>query len=409
MKFLPVILLIMTSVTGVAQQKSYSLKEAIATALQNNGNLKSVEYEAQSQTQLRKTSFDLPKTNVTLLYGQYNGFPKNDNNITVTQTIPFTAFGSMASLNRSMAASAQLKKAVTENELIYQVKTVFNQLSFALARHQLLIQQDSIFEGFLKSATARYKSGEANLLEQTTAETQRNELKNQLRQNEGDVLVLRSQLKTLLGIETLPDISGAELTELSLNNEPDTTLLTANPSLAYARQQIEVAKSQKKVETARFAPDIHLGFFSQTLIDVADVETGAVATKSTRFTGVQVGLAVPLWFVPHQARVKASEFSKRAALSSFEYYQTSLKGELQQAMQQYTKNKSSMDYYRNSALPGADLILKQSHAAFRGGDIGYTEYLLGVRNAISIKDGFQKTLTDYNQSIIYIEYLLGIK
>jgi cobalt-zinc-cadmium resistance protein CzcA len=152
-----------------------------------------------------------------------------------------------------------------------------------------------------------------------------------------------------------------------------------------------------------------VGYFSQTLIDVADMETGTIATKSDRFTGFQVGLAIPLWFVPHHARMEASKLNQKATQSSFEYYETSLTNELQQATQQYLKAKSSIDYYRGSALPSADLILKQSDAAFRGGDIGYTEYLLGVQNAIRIKESYQRTLSDYNQSIIYINFLLGIK
>jgi len=408
MKSVLSLLFSIASIACFAQQNSYTLPQAIETALQNNGSLKAAIHDAESQAQLKKTSFDLPKTNVSLLYGQYNGFPRNDNNITVTQTIPFAALGSLASLNRSLAASAQLKKAVTENELIFHVKTVFNQLSYVLARRDLLLQQDSIFEGFLKSATSRYKAGETNLLEQTTAETQRNELKNQLRQNEADALVQRTRLKTLMGIGGSPEIIRSP-DDIVLAGLPDTTSLTANPTLAYERQQVEVARSQKKVEAAKFAPDLTIGFFSQTLIDVANLETGAIATENDRFTGFHVGLAVPLWFVPHQARVKASKSSRAAAQSSFDYYQTSLEGELQQAVQQYLKNKSSMEYYRNSALPGADLILKQSQAAFRGGDIAYTEYLLGVRNAINIKEGYQKTLNEYSQSVIYIEYLLGIK
>lgn len=409
MKLVVAVLFCISGTACIAQQNSYTLAQAIEAALENNGSIKASIYEAESQAQLRKTSFDLPKTNFALLYGQYNGFPRNDNNITVTQTIPFTTFGSLASLNKSLAASAQLKKAVTENELVFQVKTTFNQLSYVQARHYLLLQQDSIFEGFLKSAIFRYKAGETNLLEQTTAETQRNELKNQLRQNEGEVLVLRTRLKTLMGIESLPEITTAGFEEAVFTSLPDTAALTANPSLAYERQQVEVAKRRKKLESAKFAPDLQIGFFSQTLIDVINMETGAIATKDNRFTGFQVGLAVPLWFVPHQARVKASTYNSKAVQSTFEYYQNSLQGELQQASQQYLKNKSSMDYYRNSALPGADLILKQSQAAFRGGDIGYTEYLLGVRDAIRIKEGYQKTLHEYNLSVIYIEFLLGIK
>ena len=121
----------------------------------------------------------------------------------------------------------------------------------------------------------------------------------------------------------------------------------------------------------------------------------------------QVGLSLPLWFVPHQGRSQAAEYSKQAAQANYQNEKLLLEGQLQQAAQQYAKSKSSLNYYRESALPNADLILKQVQTALRSGNIGYAEYLLGVRNAISIKEGFLQTLNDYNQSIIYIEFLAG--
>lgn len=409
MRTLIIGILILLSLKSHAQSNPLSVGQAIDAALKNNKGIKAATYEVEYQKQLKKTSFDLPKTNVLLTYGQYNSYAKNDNNITVSQTIPFAALGSQASLNRSLVASKEFKKAASENELVYQVKQVYYQLAFVQARHDLLLQQDSIYEGFLKSASLRYKTGETNLLEQATAETQRNEVKNQLRQNEATIAVLRTQLKTLLNSEELPDISESALREIEFNELPDTTALAGNPSLAFMRQQVEVAQSQKKVEAAKFAPDLVVGFFTQTLIDVINTENGAIATGSDRFTGFQAGVSIPLWFVPHQGRVKAAEFNRKAAQSNYQYYQTTLQGQLQQAARQYVQNKNSLAYYRTSALPNADLILKQSATAFRNGEIGYVEYFLGLRNALALKEGYLQTLNDYNQSIIYIEFLSGNK
>jgi cobalt-zinc-cadmium resistance protein CzcA len=409
MRTIIIILFSLSPFIASAQPGKLTLEQAVDIALKNNKGIKAASYEVEYQKQLKKTSFDLPKTNVSLTYGQYNSYVKNDNNITVSQTIPFTALGSQGALNRELVASTELKKAATENELVYQVKQVYYQLAFAQARHDLLLQQDSIYEGFLKSASLRYKTGETNLLEQTTAETQRNEVKNQLRQSEATMLVLRTQLKTLLSTEELPDISENTLREIEFRDLADTTAIAANPSLAYMRQQVEVAQSQKKVEAAKFAPDLLVGFFSQTLIGSPNSENGGSATSSDRFTGFQVGISIPLWFVPHQGRVKAAAYNQQAAQSNYQYYQTTLKGQLQQAAQQYAQNKNSLEYYQTSALPNADLILKQSEAAFRNGEIGYVEYFLGLRNALAIKEGYLQTLNNYNQSIIYIEFLSGNK
>lgn len=408
MRTIIIIISICISASAVAQTDKLTLEQAIHSALKNNAGIKAAGYEIDLSRQLKKTSIDLPKTNVSLLYGQYNSYVK-DNNYTVTQVIPFTAFGSQGALNRSLVASSELKKAATENELIYQVKQTYFQLAFLQARHELLVQQDSIYEGFLKAASARYKTGEAHLLEQTTAETQRNDVRNQLRINESSIIMLRTQLKTLLNSDALPEISETSLNQLSFQEVPDTTALVVNPSLAYMRQQVDVAQSQKRFENAKFAPDIIIGYFNQTLVGVVNDDNGVIAKARDRFTGFQVGLNVPLWFLPHQGRAKAAAFNQKAAQSTYQYHKIVLQGQWQQATQQFTKNKNSLEYYQTSALPNANLILRQSQTAFRQGEIGYAEYLLGVRNAIGIKEGFLQTLNDYNQSIIYIEFLSGNK
>jgi cobalt-zinc-cadmium resistance protein CzcA len=386
-----------------------SRDRAIELALKNNFQIKSAEYQLESQRQLRKTSIDLPKTDVTLMYGQYNSYAKNDNNLTISQSIPLYALGSQGKLNRSLVASAELRKASTENELTYQVKQVYAQLAYSYSLQNLLQQQDSIFEGFYKAASARYKAGETNLLEQATAETQRNEAKNRLRQVNAEINVLRMQMKSLLNSGDLPEIEQTEFKAYDIPLTPDTTLIFSNPDLAYSRQQIDVAKSEKKFQAAKAAPDLVVGYFNQTLIGTVNPESGAIATNGQRFSGFQVGVSIPLWFGPHQGRVKAAELNARAAESSYASEKLRMLTLIEQAVQEFQKNKASLEYYQTSALPNADLILKQSQAGFRGGDIAYTEYLLGLRNAIGIRENYLKTLNDYNQSIIYIEFLSGNK
>lgn len=383
--------------------------QAIELALKNNFQVKSAEYQLESQRQLKKTSFDLPKTDVTLMYGQYNSFAKNDNNLTISQSIPLYALGSQGKLNRSLIASAELKKSATQNELTFEVKQVYAQLSYFYSVQKLLQQQDSLFEGFYRAASVRFKAGETNLLEQATAETQRNEAKNRLRQIESDISVLRTRLKGILNSNDLPDVQRSEFNAYEISATLDTTLILSNPDLAYSRQQVDVAKSEKKLQAAKAGPDLLVGYFNQTLIGTVDPESGAIAANGQRFSGFQVGISIPLWFGPHQGRVKAAEFNARAAQSNYASEKLNMLSLTEQAIQEFQKNKVALEYYQSSALPNAELILKQAQAGFRGGDIAYTEYLLGLQNAIRIHENYLKTLNDYNQSIIYIEFLSGNK
>jgi cobalt-zinc-cadmium resistance protein CzcA len=409
MRIFILVTLALASFHGYSQERLFSIEEAIARALNNNARIKAAEFQVASQRQLRKTSFDLPKTDVSLMYGQYNSYVASDNNLSISQTIPFSALGAQASLNKALSVASEMKKAMTGNEVVYQVKQIYYELAFGRSRHRLLQQQDSIYEGFFKSASARYRTGETNLLEQTTAEAQKNEAKNQLRQSEATMLKLRLQLKILLNAQALPDITVLQLMPLSLEGQLDTIAYQSNPGLAYMQQQVDVAEREKKLQGARSAPDLTVGFFSQTLIGTPESENGTIASSGDRFTGFTIGISLPLWYTPHQARKRAADFNTRAAESTLSYYQSTLQGQLQQAIQQLQTHASSLEYYTVLALPNAELILKQSQASFREGEIGYAENLLNLRNAIAIKEGYLRTLNDYNQSVILIEFLSGNK
>jgi cobalt-zinc-cadmium resistance protein CzcA len=407
MRKIAFILSFLYCIPGQSQHEELSIQQAVDIALRNNEQLKAASYQLQSTQQLKKTSFDLPKTNVSLLYGQYNSFSRQDNNITITQTIPFASLGSQGQLNRALIISSELNKSSVENELVFKVKQVYYQIAFHRARHQLLLQEDSILEGFLRAASARYLAGEANLLEKTTAETQHNEIENKLLENDASVNILRLQMKALLNDTSLPTIGGDTLTRIQPEGLPDSSAIQSNPSIAFSRQQVEVAHRYKKVEAAQLAPDLLVGYFNQTLIGAVNTETGSIANNGDRFSGVQVGLSVPLWFVPFQGRAKAAELAERSAASKYKYEEIQFQSALQQATQLHTKYSQSLEYYDTSALPNANLILRQFHTAFQNGEIGFAEYLLAVRSALGIKERYLQTLSEYNQNIIYMQYLGG--
>jgi cobalt-zinc-cadmium resistance protein CzcA len=244
------------------------------------------------------------------------------------------------------------------------------------------------------------------VLEQTIAEGQRNESRNHLKQLQVEIARLRAQLGLLLNTEEPLETTG-ELSPIPFEATRDTMDYISNPSLAHMRQRVEVAVREKKLQAARAAPDLLIGFFSQTLIGNASNETGVMATGKDRFTGFEVGIALPLWYPPHHSRVKAADFDRQAAENNFDHHQKSLRAQIAQATGQVNTYRSSLDYYTTSGLLNADRMLHQSQIAFREGEITYAEYLLGVSNAMKIREGYLTTLNDYNQAVIYLEYLTG--
>ncbi|WP_285054886.1 CusA/CzcA family heavy metal efflux RND transporter [Pedobacter ginsengisoli] len=408
-----VLLLIFTSMiwsgSAGAQAKPLSLKTAVELGLKNNPGIAVSELEISMLKQQKRAAVEVSKTELGLLYGQYNSVIKNDNNFTVSQTIPFpSVFGAYAALGNAQVKGGELKSDVTKNELIYQIRQSYLNLQYLYQLRQLLLKQDSISKGFLKVAALRYKTGEGTMLEQTSAATQQNELTNQLTLNASNIKIYSAKLSALLGLKEEVIIADQELKEEILTPADLTSALQHNPSLALARQQIEISEKQRKLEAGKALPDITIGYFNQSLTGTQEVNGQPVFfDRSKRFQGFNVGLSLPLFFGNHTAKIKAAAVSKQIAAGNLEAQQQKFQGEYQQWLQEYLKNKASIAYYKSSALPNAVLILKTSRIAYDKGEMSYHDFLLSMKQAGAIEENYLMAILQNNQSVYMLEYLNG--
>ncbi len=377
-------------------------------ALKHNAGLKAAAYEVDYSRALQRSSTDIGKTNVSLMHGQYNSL-QTDNNISISQGIPFpTVFSSQAKLNQALLKGSELKQQLTRNELISQLKSAWYQWQYLQALQELLHSQDSIYSAFLKAAAFRLKTGETNLLEKTTAETRLMEVKNLLAQTISDISACEAQLRALVNRKEPLPLRKEPLSKLELALPADSTLEEQHPALAYIKQQVEISNRQQKLEAAKALPDFNVGYFNQSLVGYQNVNGSDQYFDATkRFTGFQVGIAVPLWFVPQAAKVKAAGINRDVVQSNYEQYQVTMQAHYYQATQEFLKYKNTIAYYESSALPHAALLIRQADTAFKSGEIAYVEYLQALRNALSISENYLLALSRYNQSVINLEFLTG--
>ncbi len=291
-----------------------------------------------------------------------------------------------------------------QNEIAYQVKFTYEQLLYFDALHRLLESQDSLFQDFSRAAGVRFKTGESNLLEKTTAESQLLEVKNQLRINQTDMEIAATRLQALLKAEQ-PVYHSEKLIKRSLI---DSSNWMTNPQLSYLKQQVTVSKQAKRLENNKLLPDFTVGFFTQSLTGFQNINGQDVFFPSSKsFTGFQLGLSIPIWVAPQLARAKSAGIQEEITRNETEQFETNLKSSFAQAQKELAKNQASLVYYESSALQNANLMITQSGKAYRAGEIGYIEYLQSLKTALSIKSNYLLSLTQYNQSVLKMEYLLG--
>ncbi len=393
--------------TSAFAQQPISLEQAVQAALQKNQLIKSAEYQVEYFKQIKKASTDIGKLSAIWMHGQYNSLYQ-DNNLTFVQTLPFpTLLGSQVQLGREQVIGGQKGLVCAQNDLVFEVKSVYYQLIYLEALKKLLQSQDSLYEDFSRASSLRYKTGESNLLEKTTAETQLMEIRNQSRINQADIQIAESRLQALLKNEG-PVVASDILKKRELPQMLDTVSLAANPQLSYLRQQAAIGQRAKRVERNRLLPEISVGYFNQTLVGIQNINgLDRFFGRDKRFQGFELGLSIPLLFRAPVARAKAAAFTEEILKKNAEHFQTTLNGTYRQALQELDKNLSSLDYYESSALNNAGLILSQARKAYRGGEIGYIEYLQSLKNVIAIRSNYLQSLNFYNQSVVKIEFLLG--
>ena len=412
-KTLSILLLLLVCSTGfnsinAQQTKTINLKQAIQMALDSNLSVRSAKYAVDVQKTLKGASWDIPKTNIEGEYGQINSYSK-DNSFTVSQSFAFpTVYINQHKLANANVKSSEWQLKASQLEIATQVKQIYWQLVYLYSKQKLFAYQDSLYTGFQKAAELRAKTGETNRLEMISARSQSLEIKNQLQQINADLVIYNQKLQTILNVETTLHPADTVLHRIDYLPATDKSVLATNPSVGYINQQVEVSRLEKKVESSRILPDLSIGYFSQTMQGTQEINgVPRIFGTGNRFTGIQAGIAIPLWFAPYSAKTKAAKFKEKVAQANAEYYSKSLSGNYRSLMLEFSKNSNSVDYYEKQAIPEADLIIEQATRSYKAGAMDYLDYILSLNRALSIKQNYLDALNNYNQTIISIDFTTG--
>lgn len=394
-----------TPINSYSQNDSINtVEDAVTIALANNKSLQSGKKEVLKEQTLKKTSLDLGKTDIGFQYGQFNSY-ENDFAFNVSQNFKFPSYYSnQAKYAEEKIKATELKWASNANELSKEVKETWFQIQFLLAKKDLLIYQGSIYNEFQRATKLRYETEASSLLEKTMADSKVMELTIQLNEVDSDIRVQLNRLSLYLNmtIESIPQLS--EKLELSV----DSSSLLNNPSLQYMSQQIVLLEKQKKLKKSSVLPEFNIGYFNQSMVGVQTINgIDQTVNGNTRFSGITAGISIPLWAKPDIAKVRASEFEIQSAEIQSEYFNDMLNSQLSQALEEYQKLSQSLNYYEETGLKQAELLQNNAQKSFDYGAIDYVEYVRNIEQALSIRIQYLDRLNQFNQNIIYIEFLSG--
>lgn len=383
-------------------QSPINLQNAIDTALKNNLQVKNKKLYAEYQQKLKVAAIDIPQTDLVGEYGQINSFYK-DTKFGIAQSISFpTVYAKQKSLQNEIYKSSILNVALKETELKKQVSEVFYLLIYLQQKKNILVQNDSVYASFLEKANLRFVKGETNIIEKTIAETQRGQMAIQLNQLENDMEICQLQFQILLNTTTV-FTPIAENPKMIYKTLYDTALIFQHPIIQVLQQQAEISSAETQLEKSMLMPNLNFAYYNTSMKG-----TGAndlFYTTSTRFSSVQFGIGVPLFFGSQKARINASKTHELIDENNYQIGLQSLIIEYQSTFKQYQTQLIAVKYFEDIALHNANTITRTASQQFANGDINYLEWTMLINSAISIQSNYTDAVKELNSTIIQLNYL----
>jgi cobalt-zinc-cadmium resistance protein CzcA len=404
----PVVILLLVSLGFFAStakaQTPISLKASIDTALKNNLSLKSERLNADYLKKNMGTGVSIPKTSITGEYGKINS-AYDDNRLSVVQSVNFpTVYTRQKALLNAEYRAGELNVSIRKKELQRQVTESFYDILYLKQKLNLLLSADSAYALFERNSNLRFEKGESNVLEKTTAETQRAQIARQIEMLNTDLSIAHDRFIVLLNTNLNYQPEAKEI-KLSSPLTIDTAL-SGHPQVLLLNQQQLVTKAQTALERSKLLPDLSLGYYNQSFNGSQTINgVNRTYVGSNRFSSVQLGVAVPIFYGAQKNRVNASRIKEQQALVDYQSGIQAMQSRYRQANEEARKYQKLVDYYEKTGLPNATLILKTAGLQFTAGQVNYLDYVLLLNQATSLRSEYIDAVNNLNHAIIQINTL----
>lgn len=383
-------------------QTPINFQSAIDTALKNNLQVKNEKLNAEYQLKLKAAALDIPQTNLISEYGQINSFYK-DTKFGISQSISFPiVYAKQKSLQNENYKSSVLNIVVKEVELKKQVSIVFYLLVYLQQKQKILLENDSVYSEFLEKANFRFEKGETNILEKTTAETQRGQISIQLNQLKNDIEIVQLQFQLLLNTtdEFIPSVENPKIIFVA---SLDTSTISMHPTLRFLQQQKQISLVNFQLEKSKLLPNLNFSYSNMSINGIG--ADNLFYNRTTRFNSVQFGIGVPLFFGAQKAKINSNKTLELISENNYRIGLQTLNTEYYTVFKKYQNQLQTIKYFEETALQNANTITKTANQQFANGDINYLEWTMLINNALSIQSNYIDAIKDLNQFIIQLNYL----
>lgn len=294
----------------------------------------------------------------------------------------------------SMEGKATAELGVVRQEVVKQVREIYQHLSYLEGRRVLLQRLDSVYQRVQRGANVRYEVGDVSMAEKLAITDRAAGIRLEMTTVEHEIQFDGVVLRQLLGLEQPVQPLTPPLNERSFSLA-DSALIDESARAALSRAAVEVARAEQEVARSQLAPTPFAGI------------TGQYLANGLIYPGWQLGLSVPLFRKSPKGQVQAMEAGIAAAEAGHRQVLLQQQTAMGHLLHEYEKYKLLLNYYGSDGKKLASALIKNGELNFSAGEISYSDFALLMEQATGIEMGYLENLLGLNQTIIALEALLG--
>ena len=370
-----------------------SISKAIEIANRNNNDLKNAKFDVLIAEKDMKSKFNLGKTEFDYSNGQLNS-SVNDYSISLMQNLgnPMEMFAEKK-LSKTYLGMEESKFNITKKDIEYQLANTYCEYGYNYSSYILYKDFSELFKKAAEIVELRYNNGDISVLEKNYIIDKYKLIQWKLSDIEIEKQKSLLSFNNVILSDTIfiPDVE--KYCEMQLKAEiADTANIDAHPQVKYYNLQSEYYKQNISAKKSMLFPEISVGYFNQQIDNVKG------------FSGWQVSVAVPLWFVPEKNKISQAKVEYEQSLSNTEYVKKSFARNYENVISKYELLQKRIKYFETDGITNAEKIIEKSSKLYQIGEIEYIDYIQHINNALDMKESYLKALFEYNKTINLINY-----
>jgi cobalt-zinc-cadmium efflux system outer membrane protein len=399
--------------TALAEEKYFTLQQAVEFAQQNNGDLKALREEKgiREAGKIKAGLYPNPVLEMDGTTGELTG-SKFENTLSVGVSQEFLTAGKRGKRLQVAGKEIESFNLQVDNSgrlLMEEVKTIFYDFLLAGKKVELAERSIALNSQLLDITKQRFDAGDVPELEVNLARVEAARSEGRKVEAERELYPAKARLLALMGLPTdeAASFSG------SLEGKPFVKTLEELKGLALAKRpdlkalEAEKAKGDAEVvlASAERIPNVTVGIGYQRENSAIDVAGDEVKSRDN-LIGLKLSIPIPL-FDRNQAGIREAKARKGSAENRYAFTRLAIERQVESAFARLTTSQKSLSIYARDIIPQLEENLKLVQEAYRLGEVGILTVIEEQKKFFEVNDGYLTALYSRQTALVKLETVVG--